>query len=118
MKTIYLIRHCKATGQEPEAELTLEGQEQAKKLSEFLLHEQIELVYSSPYVRAINSIKPLCEYSKIPLHIDVRLSERILSSEDLPDWTDKLEQSFIDMNMKLPGGESSAEAALRGPYWL
>ena len=34
-KTIYLLRHCEATGQNPEAELTEKGKEQAEKLIHF-----------------------------------------------------------------------------------
>jgi len=33
---LFLIRHCKATGQHPDADLTSEGQEQAQALAEFL----------------------------------------------------------------------------------
>lgn len=35
-KIIYIIRHCEATGQAPDASLTEKGKEQAKKLAVFL----------------------------------------------------------------------------------
>jgi len=35
MKRIYLVRHCKAAGQEPEAPLTEEGVTQAERLADF-----------------------------------------------------------------------------------
>src|SRR5699024_3871449 len=41
------------------------------------------------------------------------LSERILSSENLPDWLDHLKASFTDLDLKLAGGESSREAMCR-----
>ncbi|TFE19359.1 histidine phosphatase family protein [Cohnella luojiensis] len=114
MKTIYLIRHCKAKGQEPDAVLTLEGLAQSESLSDFLLDKQIDLVISSPFLRAIHSIKPFIDLTKVSMKIDSRLSERILCSVELTDWMDKLKVSFDDMDLKLPGGESSVEATNRG----
>ncbi|NBD25404.1 histidine phosphatase family protein [Paenibacillus glycinis] len=114
MKTIYLIRHCKAKGQEPDAELTLEGVAQAKSLSLFLLDKQIELIISSPFLRAVHSIKPFSELTNLSVNIDSRLSERVLSSVAMADWMDRLRESFHDTDLKLQGGESSSEAARRG----
>lgn len=114
MKTFYLIRHCKAKGQEPDAELTLEGMEQAESLSAFLLDKQIELIISSPFLRAVHSIKLFSELSNLSVVTDPRLKERVLSSAAMADWMDKLKESFEDMDLKLPGGESSSEAARRG----
>lgn len=37
MKKIILIRHCSATGQECDAELTTDGKDQANTLATFLL---------------------------------------------------------------------------------
>lgn len=45
--------------------------------------------------------------------MDDRLKERVLSSENLPDWFEKLERTFQDMNLKFTGGESSNEATNR-----
>ncbi|MBM7565513.1 histidine phosphatase family protein [Paenibacillus sacheonensis] len=114
MKTIYLIRHCKAQGQEPDATLTLEGHAQAEAITEFLMDKDIEWIISSPYLRAIHSIEPFSRLSRIPINVDPRLSERVLSSEGMADWMDKLKASFEDIDLNLPGGESSAEAADRG----
>ncbi len=42
-----------------------------------------------------------------------RLTERILSTRDLPDWYVKLKATFNDMELKYDGGESSKEAMNR-----
>ncbi|WP_332888779.1 histidine phosphatase family protein [Paenibacillus selenitireducens] len=55
---IYIVRHCKAEGQSPDANLTDEGYIQAERLAEFLHHKNIESIISSPYVRAVQSIFP------------------------------------------------------------
>jgi len=112
-KTIYLIRHCQATGQAPEAELTEVGKKQAKDLSEFFQQRQVVHFVSSPFMRAIQSIEPAAKQLGLPIVIDGRLAERILSSEDLPDWMKKLEASFNDEELKFSGGESGKEATTR-----
>lgn len=113
-KTFYLIRHCKATGQAPDAELTAEGRKQAEALTEFFKEIEISHIISSPFTRAIQSIEPLSASRDLAIQIDDRLAERVLSTEDLPDWMEKLEQSFNNFELKFEGGESASEAAERG----
>ncbi|MCP3738578.1 histidine phosphatase family protein [Rossellomorea sp. BNER] len=109
MKTIYLIRHAKATGQEFSAPLTKEGEEQAKKLIEFFKEVKIDVIYSSPFTRAIDTVKPLSEQKGISIIEDERLGERMLSSESYADWKDKLKDSFDDWDLEFPGGESNRQ---------
>ncbi|MFD1736308.1 histidine phosphatase family protein [Bacillus salitolerans] len=112
-KILYVIRHCKATGQEEEAVLTTEGVEQAKQLAEFLNEYPIKKIISSPYVRAVETIKPYAEKQGIPIIEDPRLVERILSDPPLSNWLENLEASFDDENLSFEGGESSKEAMVR-----
>ena len=112
-KKIYLIRHCEATGQAPEAELTGRGKGQAEELAEHLKDESITRIISSPYLRAIQSIAPFSALKEIEIETDDRLVERKLSEGDLPDWLQKLENSFEDLDLKFNGGESSNEAMKR-----
>lgn len=113
-KVIYLVRHCRASGQAPEAELTQEGEQQAQELAEFFEGKGILHIVSSPYRRALQSIRPAAKRLGLTVETDERLMERVLSTEDLPDWMEHLEQSFSDSDLKLPGGESGREAAERG----
>ena len=114
MKRIWLVRHCKAAGQEPEAPLTPEGREQAERLAEFFGGRRVERIVSSPFERAAASIRPFAERAGLPVVTDARLGERVLSTEPLSDWMDRLRESFDDMDLRLPGGETSREAAERG----
>ena len=113
-KSIYLIRHCKADGQEAGAKLTSEGLEQACKLADFLYARQIDYIISSSYKRAIATIEPLARKINLKVNTDARLCERILSSETLSNWHEKLYETFQDEEMRLPGGETSFEAMERG----
>ena len=110
---VYIIRHCEAEGQAPEAMLTATGMEARKRLADFLIPYQIEEVISSPYERAIQTIEMFIQDNGIPFKVDERLKERVLSSENLVDWLEKLQQTYIDYDLKFTGGESSNEAVNR-----
>ncbi|EZH65727.1 phosphoglycerate mutase [Bacillaceae bacterium JMAK1] len=112
-KRIYIVRHCEAQGQPPESQLTKQGFMQAEYLYEFFSKTSIDRIISSPYLRAIQSVKPISEKTKIKIEIDKRLSERTLSTMDLPDWLEKLKATFADLELKFEGGESSKEAMNR-----
>lgn len=113
MKRIYIIRHCKAEGQEENANLTSEGNAQASMLRDFFENVKIDKIISSHYVRAFQSIEPLSKSKGIEIIKDTRLSERILSTENYSDWLDKLKMTFHNKSLTFIGGESSNEALLR-----
>jgi 2,3-bisphosphoglycerate-dependent phosphoglycerate mutase len=112
-KRLYLVRHCAAYGQEPDAPLTPEGEKQAAALADFLAPFAIERILSSPFRRAQSSIAPLAARRGLPIEVDDRLVERVLSSTPLPDWRSHLQASFTDPDYCLPGGESSRAALAR-----
>jgi 2,3-bisphosphoglycerate-dependent phosphoglycerate mutase len=112
-KKIYIVRHCQAQGQPLESQLTEKGFKQAKYLSEFFSNTKIDRIISSPFLRAIQSVKPLSQRTNIKIEIDERLAERTLSTMDLPNWLEKLKATFDDLELKFEGGESSKEAMNR-----
>ncbi|WP_391205566.1 histidine phosphatase family protein [Psychrobacillus sp. L4] len=112
-KQIYLIRHCQAEGQEADAPLTEKGYIQAIQLAEFLSNMKINRIVSSPFLPALESIEPFAKNNSLDVQIDHRLAERALSSISMPDWLEKLNATFNDMELKLEGGESSKEAQAR-----
>jgi len=113
MKKIYVIRHCEAQGQSSNAPLTEKGQEQAKRLADFFHTYNIDRIISSPFLRAIQSIELLSKRTNKKIAIDERLSERTLSTGNLPYWYEKLKITFTDLDSKYEGGESSQEAMTR-----
>lgn len=109
-KSIYIVRHCQAQGQPAESQLTKDGFQQAAELATFFSYRQIDRIISSPYLRAIQTVEPMSKETNIHIEIDDRLTERMLSSRDLPDWMDKLKATYDDLKLKYEGGESSKEA--------
>ncbi len=112
-KIIYLIRHCRATGQAADAPLTHEGRDQAEALAKFLFGIGIGQIVSSPFARDVKSIKPLSVRLNIEIKLDERLIEAVLSAIDYSDWLDKLRGTFSDFGLTFEGGESSQTATTR-----
>lgn len=113
MKQLYILRHCQAEGQAPDAGLTPTGREQARQLALFLADFPIEKIISSPFQRAQKSIEPYSRMKDIDITIDERLSEWILSTDNLPDWRERLEEAFQDPNLSFPGGETNRAGTKR-----
>jgi 2,3-bisphosphoglycerate-dependent phosphoglycerate mutase len=113
MKTLYLVRHCQAEGQEANAPLTPEGVAQSNGLADLLANADIERIISSPYTRATQTILPLSRRLNLAVELDARLVERVLCSDSLPDWQEHLHASFADLDLRLEGGESSRDAMQR-----
>jgi 2,3-bisphosphoglycerate-dependent phosphoglycerate mutase len=110
---IYLVRHCKADGQEPDAPLTEEGRQQANRLAELLYAREIDCILSSPFVRTIDSITPLAKMLQRNVVTDERLAERILCGGNRPNWREMLRNTFDDLELCYEGGESSGAAMNR-----
>lgn len=113
MKYVYVVRHCKADGQEPDAKLTELGIQQAENLAKFLLDKDIDFIISSPFERAYRTIAPLAEQIGIEVVLDDRLAERLLSRKNHPDWRNMLRKTYDDLDICYEGGESSNTAMSR-----
>ncbi|PLR84529.1 histidine phosphatase family protein [Bacillus sp. V33-4] len=113
MKTIYIVRHAQAAGQRFDSPLTEIGVRQAAALARLFADKQIDLIYSSPFTRAISTIRPLADLKGLQIVEDCRLGERVLSSQYYPDWFDKVKQSFADFELVFEGGESQASGIKR-----
>lgn len=111
---IYLVRHCAALGQEPAALLSEEGRAQAVQLASFLGQRGVRRIVSSPFVRAVESARPLSSGLGVPIEIDDRLAERQLGTVEDGDWRLALKRSFSDLTVSLPDGESGVAAQERG----
>lgn len=117
-KTVYIIRHAQASGQDPAAPLTPQGELQAIDLADRLAALPIQRIISSPFTRAIQSIAPLAQRLNLAIMTDERLAERVLSSSDIADWMSALRASFDDLDLCFLGGESSRAAMQRAVSML
>ena len=83
-------------------------------MSEYKELQDIDVIYSSQYVRAMATAKYIAEKNNIKLNIDARFGERkfgVKTISDLPQ--DFFEHQFHDWNYKLNDGESLNEVYTR-----
>ena len=113
MRRLILIRHCQASGQEPDAALTEAGLRQAESLRDFLVGQPIDAVVASEYLRARQTAKPLADALGLDVQVDAHLNERVMSETPIANWREVLRESFKDPDLRGPGGESSREASER-----
>ena len=113
MPKLLLIRHCEATAQYPDAPLTAAGTKAAEAPGGRLRDLSPDAVYSSPYERARATVRPFAVLAGLPVRLDDRLRERVLSEHELEDWLDHVRRSFAEPNYRAPGGEGLDEAQSR-----
>ena len=104
--------------------LSVKGEEQSRKLSENPELENIDVLWSSSYVRAKATAKYIAYRNNIEMNIDSNLNERKLGNlEDLSKWmknkTIGVVQAYLqDRKWKARDGESGEEATKRVTNFL
>jgi 2,3-bisphosphoglycerate-dependent phosphoglycerate mutase len=96
-----------------ERPLTAEGRLAAEQLADELEPYVITSVYSSPYIRAVETITPTAERRGLEVQLLPDLRERRLSLAPTADWADQLERSWADPDYALEGAESGRQAQRR-----
>lgn len=81
MATYYFVRHAKAgsrsqwTGDDRQRPLTKKGVKQAEELVEVFSNFDISGIYSSPYLRCMQTVEPLAEARKLKVLAEAGLAE-------------------------------------------
>ncbi len=81
MGTFYVVRHAKAgsrghwTGDDRQRPLSKKGIKQAEALVEILAPFPITAIYSSPFLRCIETVEPLARARKLPVKQTPSLAE-------------------------------------------
>ena len=94
--------------------LSVEGELKSKRLSELKELQDIDVIYSSHYVRAMATAKYISEKNDIKLDVDERFGERKFG---INDWSlmpkDFFEHQALDWDYKIGDGESLNEVSFR-----
>jgi 2,3-bisphosphoglycerate-dependent phosphoglycerate mutase len=92
--TLLLIRHAQSAPDRalPEEEWPLSeaGRAQAGVLADVLSQFGVNSVVSSPYIRAVDTVRPFAEQHHLPIAIEPDLRERLLTANGL-----RVKQSFL-----------------------
>ena len=73
---LYILRH-EERFESPEfyTELTENGINNSILLKDILEKERIDSIYSSPFIRVLQTVRPYCDYKNIKINIDYSLYE-------------------------------------------
>ncbi|MFK7823536.1 MAG: histidine phosphatase family protein [Oligoflexales bacterium] len=115
---IYYLRHAqslhdssKKTG---DWHLTEHGYKQANKLADILAQINFAEIYSSPYLRCLETIAPYCKKNKLDYQCLDQLKERqLVLSYNKKNYQEIHRKSWIYFSFSLPGCESSKSAQER-----
>ncbi len=128
MTTIYILRHSqpfrKLLGNYNVNEieqirneknmLSVDGERLAEEMSRRNELQNIDVLYSSHYVRAMCTAKYISDKNNILLNVDERFGERRFGVNDMSELPKTFfEDQFRDWNYKLDNGESANEVCER-----
>ncbi len=126
MTEVYLIRHSKPIDVNHEIDrdnfqiqnekkcLSIEGEKIAEEKFKNNEFNNIDILYSSNYVRAIQTAKYIAFKNNLDININSDLGEReigINSWDELPEQFER--KQLLDENYKISGGESQKEVRER-----
>lgn len=116
MTELYFIRHCEPNYDNHDdalRELTPKGQADTRLVTAYLQGRQIDAVLSSPFKRAVDTVKPFAESVGLPVATIEALRERRVDSGWIGDFDGFTRRQWADFSYKLSDGESLGEVQAR-----
>jgi 2,3-bisphosphoglycerate-dependent phosphoglycerate mutase len=114
MTELFLVRHAHAVWTPDEMRpLSPRGHRDAQAIADALDGERLCAIYSSPYMRARQSVEPLAARLGLPIVEVADLRERQLSSGEVEDFRAAVRATWDDPDFTHEGGEPNREARTR-----
>ena len=119
MTTLIMVRHAQSAPDPalPERDwpLSAKGQRQALDLAPALTELRVDALASSPYIRAIDTLRPYAETARLEIAVDEDLCERALGGwmPDVADIEAAVRRMHADLAFQLEGGESGHACVAR-----
>jgi len=108
MTNIYFVRHCEpdfSIHEDLIRPLTQKGQEDSKKVEKVLKNKEIHAIYSSPYKRAIDTVRKLANTLNLEVKTKDDLRERTIADQWIDDFNEFVKCQGEDFEYKLSKGE-------------
>jgi len=116
MTNIYFIRHAEPNYNNHDdmtRELSAKGLKDRELVTDFLTDKQIDIVVSSPFKRAIDTVRDFADKYGMDITIIDDLRERRVESYWIEDFTSFSRKQWEDFTYKLSDGECLAEVQQR-----
>lgn len=116
LTNLYFVRHAHSTYTPDELRrpLSERGIVDSLRVTEILKTEKIDIVVSSPYKRAVQTVMGVADYIDTDVEIIESYRERTLSKDPVIDFTVAITKVWDDFHFSWEGGESNIEAQKRG----
>lgn len=114
--TVYFVRHAISNYNNHDdmfRELTEQGLRDRKLVTDFLSDKNISVALSSPYKRAVDTIKEFADVNNLQIQIIGDFRERKIDSEWIEDFNGFCQKQWEDFDFKLSDGESLREVQNR-----
>lgn len=116
MTTVYFIRHAQSDyniHDDMTRPLSVKGADDTALVTEFLCDKQIDVVFSSPYKRAVDTIAGFTKSVNLPIQTVDDFRERKVDSVWVEDFKAFSEKQWANFSYKLSDGECLAEVQER-----
>lgn len=116
MTIVYYVRHAEPNYENHDdemRELTEKGLRDCKKVTEFLRDKEITVAVSSPFKRAVDTIRDFAESIGVEIEIIEDFRERKINSVWIENFNEFTRKQWSDFSFKLPDGECLKEVQER-----
>ena len=114
MTSIYFVRHANPDHSwvdDRTRPLALDGINDLKNLKNYFINKEIDFVFSSPYLRSFETVKPIADYFKTEIKTDERFRER--KAGENSNNQEMFEKRWKDLNFAEPNGETIRNVQIR-----
>ena len=116
MTTVYLVRHAEPNYRNHDdatRELSPKGLADRGLVTAYLLDKGVQAVLSSPYRRAVDTVRPLADALRLPVEHVSDFRERRVDRVWIENFDTFCRQQWADFDYRLEGGECLREVQER-----
>ena len=116
MTEVYFIRHAEPNYENHDdrtRELTQKGLKDRVLATQYLMDKDIQLVFSSPFKRAVDTVADFADRAGLPVELIEDFRERRIESVWIEDYSAFARRQWSDFSYKLSDGECLKEVQER-----
>lgn len=116
MTIVYFVRHAQpdlSNHDDLKRPLTAKGLQDRHFLLSYFRDKKLDVAFSSPFKRAIDTIKPVTDNKGLKIELVSDFRERKIGDEWISNFHEYCEQQWADFDYKLKNGESLNETQQR-----